>query len=83
MGNKLEEYVLVYQSRNELVRDELFVQKVPPHHLPECYGLSFVADPDNFQRTSSSANVRGRPELKINLASGPFTAGCIPSVVLC
>lgn len=42
MGNKLEECVLTYQLRNELVHDELFVQNVSPHHLPEIYGVFFV-----------------------------------------
>ena len=42
MGNKLEEYVLVYQLRNELVHNELFAQNVLPYHFPEIYGVFFV-----------------------------------------
>ena len=42
MENKPEECILIYQLRNELVHDELFVQNVSPHHLPEIYGVFFV-----------------------------------------
>ena len=42
MGNQRDECVLIYQLRNELVHDKLFVQNVSPHHLPKVYGVLFA-----------------------------------------